>query len=179
MRKLIVSEFVTLDGVMEAPDMWSFDFQNDKTGEFKKDELFESDALLVGKATYDIFAGSWPSRTGDFANLMNSIPKYVVTTHDAELTWNNSHAIKENIVSEIAKLKEQPGKDILVAGSSVLVKTLLENDLIDELRLFVCPIVLGKGVRLFNDNDTAKFTFVSARPFNTGAVVVTYSPVKK
>ncbi|MDN5274619.1 MAG: bifunctional deaminase-reductase domain protein [Candidatus Saccharibacteria bacterium] len=179
MRKLIVSEFITLDGIMEAPEKWAFDFQDDVTGEFKKGELFESDVLLVGHATYEVFANSWPSRDGDFADRMNSLSKYVVITSDEELMWNNSHAIKENIVAEVAKLKEQLGKDILVVGSGILVKTLLDNNLVDELRLFVCPIVLGEGKRLFKDNDIAKFTLVSAKPFDTGAVVLTYSPVKK
>ena len=135
MRKIIVTEFMTLDGVMEAPENWAFDFQNEETGEFKTKELFKSDTILVGEVTYTIFAESWPSRTGDFADRMNSIPKYVVTTNDGELTWNNSHVIKENIVEEIARLKQQPGKDILVPGSGVLVQTLLDNDLVDELRL--------------------------------------------
>jgi dihydrofolate reductase len=178
MRKLIVTEFMTIDGVMEAPDKWSFDFQNDLTAEFKKDELFESDTLLLGRATYEIFASSWPTRTGEFADRMNSLPKYVVTASGGELKWNNTHVIKDDIAGEVAKLKAQTGQDILVAGSGVLVQALLENNLIDELRLFICPIVLGKGKRLFKEEDTAKFKLVSTKSYDTGAVVLTYGPAK-
>jgi dihydrofolate reductase len=178
MRKIIVTEFMTLDGIMEAPENWAFDFQNEETGEFKKKELFKSDTILVGEVTYKIFADSWPSRIGDFADRMNSITKYVVTTNDLELTWNNSHVIKENIVEEIARLKQQPGKDILVPGSGVLVQTLLNNDLVDELYLFVCPIVPGKGKRLFREEGSTRFKLVEAKPFDTGAILLTYSPVK-
>ena len=179
MRKVIVTEFVTLDGIMEAPDKWAFDFQNEETGEFKEQELRDSDALLLGEVTYKIFADSWPSRTGDFADRMNTLPKYVVTLNDLEPTWNNSHVIKENIIEEIAQLKQQPGKDILVPGSGFLVRTLLDNDLVDELRLFVCPIVLGEGKRLFTEESKAKFKLIEAKPFATGAVVLTYSPIEK
>src|SRR5262245_54259576 len=142
MRRIIVSEFITLDGVTEAPEKWSFPFQNEETASFKHEELFASDALLLGKVTYQIFANSWPSRTGDLADRMNSIAKYVVSTTLAQLPWNNSHQFKDaqRVLEEIAKLKQQPGQDILVTGSGVLVNTLMRYDFVDEYRLLVHPI---------------------------------------
>jgi dihydrofolate reductase len=137
MRKLVVSEFLTLDGVMETPEKWSFPFQDEETVKFKHEELFASDALLLGKTTYQIFANSWPSRKGDFADRMNRLPKFVVSTTLNELKWNNSRQIKGIAEKEIAKLKQQPGQDILVAGSSVLVQTLMQHDLVDEYRLLI------------------------------------------
>jgi len=150
MRKIIVSEFVTLDGVMEAPDKWSFQFWNEEAQKYKFDELFASDALLLGRVTYQIFADAWPSLTdvenlkrvreagGDaeaiqadmgegnpFADRMNSIPKFVVSTTLKEVGWNNSRLIKGNIAGEVSKLKQQPGQDILVYGSSDLAHTLM------------------------------------------------------
>ena len=150
MRKVIVSEFVTLDGVIEAPDQWQFPFWNDETGKFKLDELFASDALLLGRVTYQEFAAAWPSMTDEegFADRMNSLPKYVgSTTLKEPLGWNAT-LIKGNIAQEVSKLKQQPGQDILISGGAGLVHSLMKHDLIDEYRLLVYPVVLGSGKRL-------------------------------
>jgi dihydrofolate reductase len=181
MSKLVVSEFVTLDGVMEDPGGaegfdrggWAFQFERGADGDkFKLDELMAADALLLGRTTYEGFATAWPSRTDEagFADKMNSMPKYVVSTTLESLEWNNSTVIKGDAAGEIAKLKEQVGGDILVAGSGQLVQALVEHDLVDELRLMVFPVLLGSGKRLFADGTGASaFEIVETKP--TGEVV--------
>jgi dihydrofolate reductase len=140
MRRVVVSEFVSLDGVMEAPDKWHFQFWHEEMGKYKYDELFASDALLLGRVTYEGFAAAWPSRAGDddFADRMNDLPKYVVSTSlEESLEWNNSSLIKGNTAEEVSRLKQQPGQDILIAGSADLVNTLMPYGLIDEYRLMI------------------------------------------
>jgi len=185
MRRLVVSEFVTLDGVMEDPGGaekferggWAFQFNRGPEGDqFKNDELYASDGLLLGRVTYQGFEQAWPSRTGEFADKMNSMAKYVVTSNLSVAGWNNSTILKNNIVEEINRIKEMPGKDVLVAGSRQLVQKLLEYDLVDELRLMIFPIILGKGKRLF-DNTTVKhpLKLVEAKPVgNEGVVTLVY-----
>src|SRR5215203_2951044 len=163
MRKVVVSEFLALDGVMEAPNEWSFPYWSDEIGTFKNDELFASDALLLGRVTYEGFAAAWPSRSdregvpgtepSPFADRINSMPKYVVSTTLKNADWENSTIISENVVDEISRLKQQDGMNILVAGSADLVDTLLQNNLVDELQLLVYPIVPGKGKHLFRDDS--------------------------
>ncbi len=190
MRKVIVSEYVTLDGVMEDPGGgekskhggWSFKFWNEEAAKYKYDELFASDALLLGRVTYQGFAKAWPSMTDEqgFAARMNSIPKYVVSKTLKQLDWNNSTLIKGNIPEEVQKLKQQPGQDILVAGSCELVHTLMQHDLIDEYRLMVHPVVLGSGKRLFREGNNKKtLTLVGTKTFSSGIVAITYQPAKK
>ena len=130
MRNIVVTEFVSLDGVMEAPHEWSFPFWHDEIGQYKHDELFASDTLLLGRVTYEGFATAWPSRKDEqgFADRMNSLPKIVVSTTLEQAEWNNSTILKENIVEEIAKLKDQPGQDILVYGSADFVNTLIQQE---------------------------------------------------
>jgi len=169
--KLVVAEFVSLDGVMEAPEKWSFQFWNDEIARYKRDELFASDAHLLGRVTYQIFASAWPSRTDEegFADSMNSLPKYVVSTTLKKAEWKNSHLIRENVVEEVSKLKQQPGQDILVAGSATLVQTLIQHDLIDEYHLLVFPVVLGSGKRLFKDEGKATLKLMWAKTFSSGS----------
>src|SRR6266516_842652 len=179
MRKVIVSEYVTLDGVMEEPGTWSFQFWNDEAAKFKFDELFASDALLLGRVTYQGFAKAWPSMTDEqgFADRMNSLPKFVVSTTLKEVEWNNARLMKGNIAEEVSKLKQQPGQDILVSGSGELVHTLMQHDLIDEYRLMVHPVVLGSGKRLFRDgSDTTVLRLVDTKTFSSAVVVLTYQP---
>jgi dihydrofolate reductase len=163
MSRIVVSEFVTLDGVMEDPGGsegterggWAFQFERGPEGDkFKLDEALESDAMLLGRKTYDGFAAAWPSRTDDvgFADKMNSMPKFVVSSTLDTPEWNNTTVIKGDVAEEVAKLKEQVDGDILVYGSGQLVDTLLAHDLVDELRLMVFPVVLGGGKRLFADD---------------------------
>jgi dihydrofolate reductase len=177
MRKVIVSKFLTLDGVMEAPDKWQFPYWNDEINKFKFEELLASDAQLLGRVIYQGFADTWPSMTGEYADRLNSLPKYVVSTTLKKVEWNNSRLINGNVVEEIGKLKQQPGQDILVHGSRTLVQTLMKAGLIDEYQLIVHPLVLGKGKRLFNDGmETTKLKLIEAKAFSSGVVLLRYQP---
>ena len=188
MRKLVVSEFVSLDGVMEDPGGaekferggWTMQYWNEEIGKFKLDELFASDALLLGRVTYQGFAAAWPSRTDPqgFAERMNNLPKYVVSTTLKKVEWNNSRLIKGSVVEEVSKLKRQPGQNILVAGSAQLVHTLMEHDLIDEYRLLVYPVFLGSGKRLFRDGTNTALKLVTTKAFGSGVVGLVYQPSK-
>jgi dihydrofolate reductase len=179
MRKVIVTEFMTLDGVIAEPHTWSFPFWNDDIRKFKKDELFASDALLLGRVTYEGFAAAWPSRTDEegFADRINSLPKYVVSTTLEKAEWNNSTIIKENIAEEVSRLKQQPGQDILVYGSPTLVQSLLQHDLIDQYQLMIFPIIVGSGKRLFSDESEKKvLRLAETKAFSSGVVVLSYEP---
>ena len=180
MRKIIATEFVSLDGVMEDPS-WTFQFSSGEQDQFKFDELSASDALLLGRVTYEGFAAAWPHMTeqeGEYADMMNGYPKYVVSeTLEEPLDWNNSTLIKGNLAEEVSRLKQQPGKDILIFGSGDLVNTLMEHDLIDEYRLMVFPVVVGSGKRLFGDGiETTVLSLVEATTFGSGVAVLSYSP---
>jgi dihydrofolate reductase len=182
MRKIIASEYVTLDGVMEAPNKWSFQFWSEEAAQFKLAELFASDALLLGRVTYEGFASAWPSMKDEagFADRMNSLPKFVVSTTLQEATWNNSHLIKTDIVAEIALLKQLPGQDILLSGSSDLVNTLLHHNLIDEYRIMLHPVIAGSGKHLFRDgNDLTTLKLMDTKTFSSGIVVLSYQPATK
>ncbi len=179
MRKLVVSTYVTLDGVMEGPDKWMggihFQLWNDEMTKYAGDLLFASDALLLGRVTYQGFAEAWPSRDGEFADRMNNLPKYVVSTTLAEAAWNNSRLIKGNVADEVAKLKQEPGQNILMYGSAGLMDTLMQHGLIDEYRIWVDPIVVGGGKRLFRDGvDARAMKLVDATTFSTGVVILSY-----
>ena len=182
MRKIIVTEYLTLDGVFEEPGHWSFDFWSDEAAKYKYDELFSSDVQLLGRVTYEGFAKAWPTMegTGDFGERMNSMPKYVVSTNLKSATWNNTTILSDNVVQEITKLKDQSGQHILVAGSGKLVQTLTQHNLVDEYRLMVYPLILGSGKRLFAEGaDALKLQLVETKTFSTGVVVLTYQPVGK
>lgn len=190
MRKVVVSEYVTVDGVMEDPGGaegfkyggWSFQYWSDEAAKYKYDELFASDALLLGRVTYQGFAAAWPTMegTGDFGERMNSLPKYVVSTTLEKAEWNNSTIIKANVVEEIARLKAMPGQDILIGGSGDLAHSLAQHNLIDEYRLMVYPVALGRGKRLFREgSDALKLQLVDTKTFGSGVVVLTYQPVRK
>ena len=181
---------MTLDGVMEAPGGedslgrlggWSFLYWNEEAAQYKFDELFASDALLLGRVTYQIFAAAWPSMTDEkgFADRMNSLHKYVVSTSLKEADWSHSTLIKANVPEEISRLKQQPGQDILLSGSADLVHTLRQHDLIDEYRLMVFPVVLGIGKRLFEDGSKTPLRLVDTKTFSSGVVVLTYQPDRK
>jgi len=184
--RLIATEFVSLDGVMEDPGGsedfehggWSFEFERGEEGDrFKLDETLQSEALLLGRVTYQGFAEAWPSRTGEFADKFNSMPKFVVSTTLEDPEWNNTTVVKGNVAEEVSKLKEQPGGDIVIHGSARLVQTLLEDDLIDEYRLMVFPIVLGSGKRLFGDTGKATtLKLVDSKTVGAGVVILTYQP---
>ena len=179
MRKVIVSTYVTLDGVMEAPEKWVFQFWNDEHAKYAHDQLFASDALLMGRLVYEEFAVSWPSRRNEFADRMNALPKYVVSTTLEEAAWNNSTIIKEDVAEEVSRLKQQPGQDILMYGSADLMHTLMQHDLIDEYRIWVHPVVLGSGKRLFREgSETKVLRLVDTTTFSSGVVVLSYQPAQ-
>jgi dihydrofolate reductase len=181
MRKVVVSEFVTLDGVMEAPNEWQGPFWHDDMGKYKFDELFASDALLLGRVTYEGFAAAWPSITDEvgFADRMNSLPKFVASTTLKDPTWN-AGVIKGDVAEEIARLKQQPGQDILVYGSADLMRTLMQHDLVDEYRLMVHPVVVGSGKRLFSEGGgTTALQLVDTQTFPSGVIVLTYQPARQ
>ena len=183
MRKVIVSMFISLDGVMEQPS-WTTPYWNDEIAKFKFDELFASSALLLGRVTYEGFAAAWPSRTDEqgFADRMNGLPKYVVSTTLEKAEWNNSHLIKDakRVAEEVSKLKQQPGQDILIFGSGELVHTLMQHDLIDEYRLLVYPVVLGSGKPLFKDiKNSSRLKLLSTKTFSSGVVLLCYQPDRK
>jgi len=175
-RTLAATLFMTLDGVVEAPDKWSFPFWSDETGKFKSDELRATDALLLGRVTYEGFAAAWPGRKDEegFADRFNSMPKYVASKTSKKLEWNNSHLIKGDLAAEVSKLKQQPGHDIVIHGSPTLIRSLLPHDLIDEYRLLVYPIVLGRGKRLFDEASQANLKLAESETFSKGVVKLVY-----
>jgi len=175
-RTLAATLFMTLDGVVEAPDKWSFPFWSEETGKFKLDELRATDALLLGRVTYEGFAAAWPGRKDEegFADRFNSMPKYVASKTLKKLEWNNSHLIKGDLAAEVSKLKQQPGRDVVIHGSPTLIRSLLPHDLIDEYRLLVYPIVLGRGKRLFDEASQAKLKLAESETFSKGVVKLVY-----
>ncbi len=181
MTRIVLTEFISLDGVIEEP-RWTFQFERGpEGGKFKYDELFASDALLLGRVTYQGFAAAWPSMGNDeFGQRMNSIPKYVVssTLTDAEATWGSTTVIRGDVVAEITKLKAQPGGDLLVEGSGQLAQILIKHGLVDEYRLMLFPIVLGAGLRLFPGEmgEPAGLTLTDAKPDRDGVMLLTYHP---
>jgi len=188
MAKLVVSQFVSVDGVIEDPGGsegwdrggWAFKLERGPEGDkFKLDEVMASEALLLGRKTFDGFAEAWPSRTGEFADKFNGMAKYVVSTTLDKPEWNNSTVIKDDVAAEVSKLKERHDGDILVNGSAQLVQTLVENDLVDEYRLMVFPVVLGDGKRLFmKTSDSNALRLVDSKPAGE-TLILTYQPVPK
>ncbi len=184
MSKLIVSEFITLDGVIEAPGGepthphagWVMDFMSPEQERYKLDEALEAESHLLGRVTYESFAAAWPERSGEFADKINAMPKFVVSsTLEEPLEWNNSTLIRGEVAEEVGKLKEQGGGPILVAGSATLVHSLIEADLVDELRLMVFPVMIGGGKRPFPDlRQKVEFRPTGSREFDSGVAVHTY-----
>ncbi len=185
MGKLVVTEFVSLDGVMEAPGGedfkypgWSFEFnRGDEGDKFKLDEALSAEALLLGRVTYEGFAKAWPSREGEFADKFNTMPKYVVSSTLEDPEWNNSTVLRGDVAEEVAKLRQEQDGDIVVHGSPRLVQALVEHDLVDELRLMVFPVVLGGGKRLFGDtSDKKALQLVDSKVVGDGVSILVYQP---
>ena len=188
MRKIIVTEFITLDGVVESPGGnetphphagWQFKYKNPEAGKYKLDELAKVDALLLGKNTYEGFAAYWPNQTGDgFADPINRMPKYVVSKSLQNAQWNNSHILRD-VPKDVSALKESDGGDVLVYGSATLVKSLIHHDLVDELRLMVHPLIIGGGLRLFDDNlELKQFELKHSHAFENGILILEFQPMR-
>ena len=195
MRKVVVVEYVSLDGVIQAPGHpgedpeggfdhggWTGPFMNDHR-RYLSEEFSAAGAFLLGRLTYEIFAEYWPTVTDEddaIASALNSFPKYVASTTLDETAWDGTTVIKSDVAEEVAKLKEQPGRDILLVGSSGLAQTLMQHDLVDEYRLWVHPIVLGSGKRLFREGaPTTTLRLVDTRTTSSGLVILTYQSVAK
>ncbi|HKA48656.1 MAG TPA: dihydrofolate reductase family protein [Candidatus Dormibacteraeota bacterium] len=186
MGRIVVTEFVSLDGVMEDPGGaedfkyggWSFEIsRGDEGDKFKVDEALDAEALLLGRKTYQGFAAAWPSRSGEFADKFNSMPKYVVSSTLEQAEWNNSTVLKGDVVEAVSKLRQRTGGDIVVHGSAQLVQALLEHDLVDELRLMVYPVVLGSGKRIFGEtSDKKRLRLASSRTVGDGVAILIYNP---
>jgi dihydrofolate reductase len=180
-RKVVAVELVSVDGVIEAPEEWAFSYSNDEMEEANASGMAASDALLLGRVTYEALAAFWPHQPGGtpMVDYINSVPKFVVSeTLEEPLEWNNSTLIEGNVAEEITQLKRQPGKDITILGSGVLVRSLLRDGLLDELKLIVHPIVLGGGKRLFEEGgDQKALELVDSKTFGTGVLYLTYRPV--
>jgi len=175
MRKLVESTFVTLDGVISSPEKWGPSYWDEEHNGYAHNLLFASDALLLGRETYQGFAEAWPTRKGDdYADRINSLPKYVASTSLQETKWNAT-LIKDDVPGKVAKLKEQPGQDILKFGTGQLDRTLMEHDLSDEFHFWVFPVVAGSGQRLF-DGTEVTLTLLGTTTFSSGIVVHTYAP---
>jgi len=176
MRKLVESTFVTLDGVISSPEKWGPPYWDDEHNSYAHDLLFASDALLLGRATYEGFAEAWPSRTGDeYSDRINSLPKHVASTTLQETGWNAT-LITGDVADEVAELKRQPGENILKFGTGQLDRALIERNLVDEFHFWFFPIVAGSGERLLDGLDVTHLKLVSTTPFASGIVVLTYAP---
>jgi dihydrofolate reductase len=182
--KIIATEFVSLDGVVEAPGGgedfkyggWSFEFdRGDEGDKFKLDETLSSEALLLGRVTYEGFAAAWPSREGEFADKFNTMPKYVVSSTLKDPEWNNTTVLEGDVAEEVTQLKQRHEGDIVVHGSPRLVQTLLEHDLVDELHLMVFPVVLGSGKRVFGEtSDKKPLRLVDSKVVGDGVAILVY-----
>jgi dihydrofolate reductase len=186
MGRIVVTEFVSLDGVVEDPGGsedfehggWSFAFSRGEEGDkFKLDETLEADALLLGRVTYEGFAAAWPARDDPFADKFNEMPKYVVSSTLEDPEWNNSTVLSGDLAEEVAKLTQDHDGDVVVHGSPQLVHALVEDDLVDELRLMVFPVVLGKGKRLFGEtSDKKSLRLADSKMVGDGVAILVYEP---
>ena len=179
MRKIIAGLFLSLDGVVEAPDQWHFPYWSDEMGEVIGSQMAAADTLLLGRVTYQEFAAYWPHQTGDvpMADYMNTTPKLVVSTTLDTVAWQNSTLISGNVVEELTRLKQQPGKNLSITGSATLVRSLLHHGLLDQLGLMVCPVLVGSGQRLFEaGGGGVPMTLVGAKTLSNGVLDLTYRP---
>jgi len=184
MGRIVVTEFVSLDGVMEDPGGaedfkyggWTFEIERGEDGDkFKLDETMAADALLLGRRTYEGFAAAWPSREGEFADKFNNMPKYVVSSTLKDPDWNNSTVLGDDVAGEVPKLRQEFDGEIQVAGSRQLVQALLEHGLVDELRLMVFPVILGAGKRLFGEtSDKHRLRLTDSKTVGDGVTILIY-----
>ncbi len=179
MRKLIESTLVSADGVIGHPPAWAMEYRDAEVQQEALERLAGTDAMLMGRGTYELFSAIWPSQADDFADRMNSIRKYVFSSTLAKADWNNSTIIRGDAVAEVTRLKQQDGQDLALYGHGLLAQTLLEHGLIDELRLSIHPVLVGGGRLLFREGQKKPLKFVSAKTFGTGVVVLTYQPAEE
>ena len=181
MRKLTASFFISLDGVVEAPDKWHFPYFNDEMGAAVGEAIAASDSMLIGRRTYEEWAAYWPQQdplSDPFVSIMNETPKFVASTTLEKVEWQNSTLLEGDLAEAVNALKAQPGKNIGMSGSGTLVRSLLEKGVLDELRLLVHPLVVGKGAKLFPDGSPpVSLELVDSRSFSTGVLDLTYRPV--
>jgi len=183
MARIVITEFVSLDGVMEDPGGaedykyggWTFKIDRGEGDQYKMEEVLDSDALLLGRVTYAGFAEAWPSREGEFADKFNGMPKYVVSKTLDRADWNNTTVLRGDVVDEVSKLRRAPGGNIYVHGSRRLAQALIEHDLVDELHLMVFPVVLGTGKRLFGDTtDMKRLRLKDSKIVGDGVAILVY-----
>ena len=174
MRKIIESTLVSADGVVGSPPLWAMDYRDEAVTTDALERLSGSDAMLMGRGTYELFAATWPGQTGDFAQRVNTIRKYVFSSTLARAGWTNSTIIRGDVLAQVTKLKEQDGKDLALFGHGRLAQTLLENGLIDQLRLSIHPVLAGPGLPQFSNGHKTPLRLVSAKTFTTGVVVLAY-----
>ncbi len=177
--RLVATEYLSLDGVFDEPGHWSFPFFDEQAAQFKSDELESADAQLLGRKTYEGFAAAWPNMegTGDFGVKMNTMPKYVVSSTLEKADWTGSHILRGDVQTEVRKLKEQPGRDLLLAGSGQLFNALMKANLIDLYRFMVHPIVLGTGPKLFAEGAArSELVLATSRSLPRGIVILEYRP---
>jgi dihydrofolate reductase len=175
-RKVISTFFVSLDGVVEAPQDWHFPYFNAEMGQAIGGAMQTADAMLCGRVTYREWAEFWPEADNEMADYMNSTPKYVASTTLQGVDWANSHLLDGDVPSAVAALKQQPGKDIVMSGSATLARSLLRAGLVDELHLMIHPVVVGRGARLFPDGDSHALELLESTTFETGVVHAVYEP---
>jgi len=178
MRKIVAGLFMSLDGVVEAPERWHFPYFNDEMGEIVGSQMASSDTMLLGRRTYEEFAAYWADKGSDveFADIINGTPKLVASRTLSLVHWQHSTLIAGNLGEALRELKAQPGKDISITGSPTLVRSLLADGLLDELRLLLHPIVVGSGKRLFEPGGTVPLRLLASRTLATGVVYLTYAP---
>jgi len=174
MRKIIESTLVSADGVIGSPPLWAMDYRDEEVTRDALERLSGSDAMLMGRGTYELFAATWPGQTDEFAQRMNGIRKYVFSSTLAGADWSNSTIVRGDVLAEVTKIKEQDGRDLALFGHGRLAQTLLENGLIDELRLSVHPVLAGAGLPQFSNGRKTPLKLVSAKTFTTGVVVLAY-----
>jgi dihydrofolate reductase len=174
MRKIIESTLVSLDGVIGDPQLWATDYFDNEAEKFALDLLSTSDAMLMGRRTYEFFAAAFPHRKGDYGDRINGIRKYVFSSTLEKTGWSNSTIVKGDVAVEAAKLKQQDGKDLVIYGHGLLGQTLLRHDLLDELKLWIHPLFTGRGKLLFREGERHKLKLVAQKTLATGVVVLTY-----
>jgi len=176
-RKIIESTLVSLDGVIENPNVWATEYFDSEAERHALELLLASDAMLMGRQTYEFFAAAFPHRTGDYGDTVNRIRKYVFSSTLKKADWSNSSIVNGDVVTEVGKLKSRSGKDLVIYGHGLLGQTLLKNDLLDELKFWIHPCFVGRGKLLFREGGKANLKLIAQQTLKTGVVVVTYQPL--